>query len=345
VIVADRALYVVVENGTWRRTFNRHRSRENDFDLLWGPEPLLTRARNSFEIDRWLNPSAMTYVDVDQRELRYFGGEWDDTGLDVRQHQVHHRLVEAAWPGWTVRYAWGGIVEVLDLVDVGRDSVFYRDPRQPDRDAVLQRWSTADDHPMEWTEAVTSVSQGDDVWLVPWHHDLFVTGPVLVDSIVARTPTPLSLPNVFDRGGMHIDLDSHRVDYWLLQDEPLLAEAIVEAWPGWNVEFHGWDHEDQIRRCRGQLRIARRDDDTVLDGLIIGIRDRYSPAETLIDENLRAEQMVGAVPVGSLSLRLSDGRSWPWPASRRNEWLSALLHRAGWVDASDRHRLPTQSIP
>lgn len=219
-------------------------------DLANGPAKAIEFVRDERPVDHWLDDiwcEGAVVIDQPNRVLLLF--TWHHDGVADRAA----RLVEirAAWRGWEVSWAYGGIEDVVAHLGIDRLSV------RTERTTPVLRPG-----PLEYPDSTNclvtvretdgtlrgyrlSTSFGEPLW----------AGPAMVETVTTTMPAvagwePLSEYDVVGPVlGLHIDLGRRELGFWTAEILKGTAEDIAACWPGWRVEFWEDRHEEHVRRC------------------------------------------------------------------------------------------------
>ncbi|MGI5503034.1 hypothetical protein [Lentzea sp. CA-135723] len=215
-----------------------------------GPEAVIESVRESFLANGWLDDiwcEGAAVIDTLNQVLVLYSLHHD--GVDARARQL--TAIRAAWPEWQVRWAYGGIGDVVAYVGLGRASVRSE---MPSAHAELQ--PTWNGRPTARNCLVT-VQQADGS--VQGHlvrHSYFK--PVwetadLLDALAELTPSPGWEPQSADDSGpdhgLHFDLARRTFGFWTVMSFTETVDEIAARWPGWTVEFWEDRHEEQAQRA------------------------------------------------------------------------------------------------
>ena len=269
--MGQRANYVLVEGGKWDLYYSHWSANRADQDLFWGPAHSIEFVRRQERTDAWLDDvwcEGGALVDTDRRLLLWFGGE--DIRWEVPRHRLTFALMRRVWRGWTVRWAFEGLGDIVDHLGLSRDMVRSgRDRSIPPLDYFLSD--------LESAAAVVSLERDGQVSLhgiADGPQDLFRHSPDLVDLFAARAtpaaraPAPVKLQGDDGvRGGAHIDPARRRVDFWETDYCQDLAVDAARSWPGWHLEHHGDRFESQLERTGGALQFELPSQRHVLERL------------------------------------------------------------------------------
>jgi hypothetical protein len=69
-------------------------------------------------------------------------------------------------------------------------------------------------------------------------------------------------------GGLHVDVSSKRIDFWLAAPEPDARERACRQWPGWAVEWHHDSFEAHGALTGQKLKFELRPQETLVDEVI-----------------------------------------------------------------------------
>ncbi|SDT04586.1 hypothetical protein [Actinoplanes derwentensis] len=235
--MGSRANVAVKQNDTWTHCGSNGLGYSLDAWLALGPDPALAVVRSfpAWDRNEWQSESvceAGALIDLDGKDLLVFLNAAYDERLALLN------AYRRTWPGWTVRWAYNGIADVTDVLDLDR-SVLDRDPWD---DTDLFRWGRSDgDEPFDLRYLVTvgDSAYGLDGWAVrPWQ-----IGPDLLDQL-AGLPQLSTCPEV-PRGGLHLDPANRRATVWSIDPVLGLSDRFAARWPGWSLAFREDRYQEQ----------------------------------------------------------------------------------------------------
>jgi hypothetical protein len=157
--MGQRANLLIVSGGSYEMYYTHHRANTLDHDLFWGPDYAVGFIRAQRPVDRsqWLDDvwaEGGAVMDLDRRVLLWFGGE--DVMYEVVLRRVHLELMAHLWPGWSVRWADGGVADMADYVGHPRSAVLSErtEPATESRAAVVD--VLREGNP-DWSETIASI--------------------------------------------------------------------------------------------------------------------------------------------------------------------------------------------
>ncbi|MFG2989781.1 hypothetical protein ACGFZK_10915 [Streptomyces sp. NPDC048257] len=208
-----------------------------DLDLLAGPDVVLMLMRRTCADGRppsWFadeDVQAGVLVDPDAKVLLLFLLEGPSVAMRTRR--AVFALLRAAWPGWEVRWSYGGQTGLRAHVgldpadDAGRDRPVWPDD-------VFEASAPALAHPDPDVTVVT-VDGPDRCHLMGFglEHPV-MQGPALLDRLEAVTDH--GAHHELAESGLHIDQVRRRVGWWHTGYQ-IHPDTVAARWPGWTVEF------------------------------------------------------------------------------------------------------------
>ncbi|GAA2688960.1 hypothetical protein GCM10010400_62260 [Streptomyces aculeolatus] len=333
-----RANYVLVRDGDWRLHYSHWGASGIDAQLLDGPRSAsrFIAAQREVPRDDWLDErwcEGAALADHDARELLFFTWHLED--------YVHRRALFAVlartWPGWRVRWAYGGLEDFAAYVGV--DAALVRSDR-----------ATAEPEPPETSElapiepgseeialAVTVADGGGDggsgggvrayAVFADDLEDLLDRGPELAGQL---SPAALTdrIPTI-PEGGVHLDTVHRRVCGWTLQHVAGAARAtVLPRWPGWEWTFWADRYEEQERAAAGALRFDRPDLGPGT-ALLAERLEQYGEQDPVADfsrltERLAAEDATGTLEVSPWTREHTPTSPLPEERARLRAVLAAL---------------------
>lgn len=222
-------------------------------ELFWGPSHALKFISQQQMVDRnegWLD---MTWaeggavIDTSTKTLLLYGGE--DLLFNVPLRRVYLELLKTVWGDWSVRWAFEGIVEIAEYLEVDRKKIIVDSINRTDHAFAL--------HPPrqpDWLNCVCTVRAKDGVGVYPLDGELtdyLLTGPKIINlsSDIESLPT-LNISdwtNEFPQSGFHIDATQKKLFFWTANDAPNLVNEVSDVWLGWSVNWQYDRFESQIK--------------------------------------------------------------------------------------------------
>lgn len=265
--MGDRANVIVVrENGT-HELYRTGWAVGIDLDLLEGPTPVLAMLPGLRQDGWWLNDTMAQggiLLDLGRKVLLFFA--WEGPSTELRHRAAVFELIRAAWPGWEVRWLYGGSAELREYV--GLDPGYVRCRDAAPSVAPLLAPHDEDLAGPDPGGVVITVSTGRcHVASDAFDHPVS-EGAALLDRL-ADAPGHGGC-HLHVNSGIHIDPERRHLGWWSLYSSPQ-AYRVPELWPGWTVEFWQDDWERHVRAS-----------------------DRFSPAAFDAGEEARAAVLVEA---------------------------------------------------
>ncbi|MFC4044747.1 hypothetical protein ACFO1B_40600 [Dactylosporangium siamense] len=246
--MGSRANVAVRQDGVWTHRGGGGLGYSLDTLLALGPDPALAAFLSPtfpvWQEHQWYRESSCesgALIDVDAKELLVF------LNVDYDERCAYLDAYRRTWPGWNVRWAYNGIVDVTDALGLDR-AVLTREAWD---DTDLFRWGRPDPQEppkLHYLITIEDAAYGlaDNV-VRPW-----ALGPAVLEQLV-DLPRLSTWPEI-PRGGMHVDPADHTVGVWSIDPVYGLVERCGERWPGWTVEFWHDRYAEQQRRCAGTFR-------------------------------------------------------------------------------------------
>ncbi|MEV8511494.1 hypothetical protein [Dactylosporangium sp. NPDC051484] len=275
--MGSRANYVVIERGETSMGWSRWGGQRIVADLMAGPEAATAALRpseppeppppNTAEALRWTGimpvDELMTdvycegaaVIDHDRRVLLAF--QWSD---DYETFVNGLAGLAEAWPGWHVRWAFDGVLDVAAYL--GQDPDPLREapdpPMPPDGPAPFDG---PDDRPEDWLDhwyqGTLSVRRPDGSL------ELYLTAdnPTAIayttaERVEALGPGYTSLErSELPRWGLHLDQATRAGALWCIDRLEGTLHDLSPNWPGWTWTLWGGDVRRQLDACGGALRV------------------------------------------------------------------------------------------
>ncbi|GAA3456594.1 hypothetical protein [Dactylosporangium matsuzakiense] len=274
-----RANYVVIEDGDTYLAWSRWGGDRVVADLRAGPRaatdavrpphPPVVPAPDTAEALLWRGPvrveelmtdvqcEGAALIDHDRRVLLAF--QWVE---DYAAFIDGIAALTEAWPGWRVRWAFDGVLDLAAYL--GRDREGLRENRLPDASMFAGRPAPfhgpgrlVPDASDTYYEGVLSVRHPDgslELHLATERPS--VVAFTTAAAIAALEPGFRALTRqVFPRWGLHLEPESRTAGLWSID---LFEGALIDPepnWPGWTWDVWGGDIRRQLDACGGALRV------------------------------------------------------------------------------------------
>jgi hypothetical protein len=204
-------------------------------------------------------------VDSTRHLLLLFCAPRQVAQLDLRA--ALFTVLARAWPGWTVRWAYGGLADLMAYVGVEDAS-----------DRVDAGPAGASGSPAGARVGPHAELRSDGWYQAPWWSDAIGTlvtvrhaaGDVLIHpldlvrapvwagpALVGRMPPGLRqlAATSWPACGIHLDLGRRAVGLWTASTFPGWQSERFEAlWSGWELSFWGDRIDAQLQACHGAVR-------------------------------------------------------------------------------------------
>lgn len=233
--MGHRANFVVVQNGKPSLYYSRWAAVTLPQSIFFGPEFALRyietlQPTDALLDDVWCEGAAI--MDQDARCLLFFVG-------DIRYHPGLRRyflpLLSHNWPGWDVRWADQGIVDLALYLRTDPAAV-----RSEDMDEHLFAKTELGASPEFVESLITIGSSGttSDYGFEEYLTNILALGPDLIDLLPGRDLTPLREDDDLSGGAF---LDPARKEMWVWwsgHEDDRRVGRIADLWPGWTVRRH-----------------------------------------------------------------------------------------------------------
>jgi hypothetical protein len=276
--MGNRANYVVIERGETVLGWSRWGATRIVADLLAGPEAATAALRPSDPPAppppdtagalRWAGVTPVgelmtedacegaALIDHDRRVL-----------LAFEQADTYTTFVDGlaglvgAWPGWHVRWAFDGVLDVAAYLGLDRAPLRRQAPDPALLAALPAPFHGPDgldpDRPDHWYEGVLSIRRpGGALELYLAADDPSAVAGTTAAKVEALPSgyTRLERPEL-PRWGLHLDRAARTGALWCIDQ---LGGALIDpppGWPGWTWTFWGADIRRQLDACAGALRV------------------------------------------------------------------------------------------
>jgi hypothetical protein len=278
--MGQRANYVIVDpsaDGGYELYYSHWAANRVPQDLFWGPEHALrfVRAQRHLPDKAWLDTTwaeGGALIDPERKTLLLFGGE--NMACEIGLRRVYLQMAAAMWPGWAVRWADGGLVELADYVGVAEEVVLAT----PGTEVGALQLS---DEAHSWYDSALTVRWEDgslDAWGSPDRPDrLLALGSDLVEQARALRAAPQRiLPNPTDSpsGGIHIDVAAGQLHVWSADGGADIQWLLRERWGPWHSEWLADDWERHVALAEGAFCFPQHSDEEYLNRLVAMLSNR-----------------------------------------------------------------------
>jgi hypothetical protein len=295
--MGQRANYVLVEESGWSLFYSHWAANTIDRDLFWGPDHAIAFVRAQEPTTQWLDDvwcEGGAVVDVRRRALLFFGGE--DIRWDVLRHRLTIALMRRVWHGWTVRWAFEGLGDVVDYLGLSRALVRSGRP-----DNEYEPHEHLFDDPC--VRSVISMQGADGCLSLATcscnASDLASYSPAIVELLTGRRDAITLLLHGEDApsSGVHLDVATRRIHVWEADFCQDLGERVARRWSGWQLVHHGAEFESQLALTAGALTLTPPRQEEIVSEMVTSLlhTSRFDPAELL--SRVRAAQPGAAIQV------------------------------------------------
>ncbi|MEU7599523.1 hypothetical protein [Streptomyces sp. NPDC041003] len=250
-----------------------------DLDLLAGPDTLMVLMGRASAYGQPLSGTGEgdddvqggVLVDPERKVLLFFALE--GPSVDMRTRRATLALVRAAWPGWDVRWAYGGRTGLRAYAGLDPADDADRDKRVWESD-LSETDGVALPYPGAEVTVVT-LDGADRCHLVCYAFDHPVMyGPALLDWLAATTDH--GAYHELTVAGLHVDTERRRVGWWLTSNQPH-HDIAAARWPGWTVEFWEDRWADHRTASGGRFDPTEPDDAAALTDVRDAALQHWTP--------------------------------------------------------------------
>jgi hypothetical protein len=271
--LGERANYVLVRGGQWRLRYSHWGATEIARDIFWGPERTLSMIEGCEPASSWLDEvwcEGAVMVDCDHERLLFFGGRALEHNLPLQN--IYLRMIAHHWPGWEIRWAHNGILDIARYVGVDPGQIIVRD-RDYEKSPKLGRLGNLrrlgpSERGVWFTVRDASGRLVDNYFKDVMQH-LLLAGPALIDRFPKRLIDPIP-PEERVKGGAWIDVAQKELIFWRADSVPDLERRFGASWRGWSVrrQTQGWQTQLELS---GRTAPELRTDPAKLVGDVINI--------------------------------------------------------------------------
>lgn len=253
--MGERANYAIVNDRGLELYYARFGAVELLRDLAVTPQDAVAFVRNQQPATHWLDDilcEGAVVIDTVRQVLLLF--TWHHDGVADRARRLAE--IRAAWPDWQVRWAYGGIEDVV--------AHLHRDPHtvRTEREPIESLEGPFAEYPQEATCVLTIREPVGTLRGYSVHHEFcepLWAGPRLLDLTAPLTPTRgrgvLSGDDTGPDLGVHLDVARQEVGFWTVATFKGSVEELAACWPDWRFEFWEDRHAEQTTRCGDDFRM------------------------------------------------------------------------------------------
>ncbi len=263
--MSEPVVFCLIRDGHKRFYADRWASVFLHRELLFGPqdfEAWVTQLEDMEEDDEWSDEfSAGAVADYDRKKLIWRG---DVDALQIpRVAAIYQRLLEAAWPGFEVAFAFGNLGPWAEAIGIDRPGEPH-DEYRPETvlEAARSDNDEEEDETLDDEEAATTFDDEENrAWVtivdadgaVRHRHLEHLPADLLNDSeaprqALAGLPPAEVPPEAVVVEGMWIDERNRSVGLWGSRRLHDKLPEIRRAWEGWSVEWaqRGYDAQCEV---------------------------------------------------------------------------------------------------
>lgn len=303
--------------------------------LFWGPTYVRSYIEQQSQKDNehWLDTvwaEGGVVLDEEGQLLLLYGGE--DLLENIPLRRLYLQLMRLNWPGWELRWADQGILDMAQYVGVPLALVTAEDTDE--RQAAVMRMPPEEAR----VNMIGTVRFADKtVWIYPlagtgkvWY--FLRRGEDLLDmagrdrQIQAYDMSEWS--DSFPKGGFHIDVPTQTITYWQAHDLSKHRE-IESKWPNWQLHFVGDRFEVQRELAEGSLIFPKVDSAKLLQelkGILLpGLEpDPIESLRRIVENKEKAGWEMSVAPIAWQHAPLKISQE-----EKKRIWARAILSLAG----------------
>ncbi len=266
--MGQRANFVIRQNGADHLYFHNRCANYIEWELFWGPEdaiPVVSQCdRDEYLMDElWCEGGAI--IDLDEKRVAIFGME--DFGCEVDYRRAVLDAMRHQWPGWSIRVAHEGVVELADFLGLPRSTCL--------RDQKISGFYYNSSFPMDNYLVLSEITTRRQLEIrrVSGEYLSLGKGPRgLKSARLADSHEELTWTGWGPLGGVHVNHPTMQVHHWWAQDTPDIVRRSTAAWQGWELTWLQDRYEEHISLCEGRWQVVGRDKEFIKRDLIERIR-------------------------------------------------------------------------
>jgi hypothetical protein len=269
----ERANYVLVRDGQWHLGYSHWGATEIARDIFWGPERALRVIENCETVESWLDEvwcQGAVLMDCDHQRLLFFGG--GDLAHNLPLRRVYLQMLTHFWPGWELRWAHEGLLDIAQYVGVDSKKIIVRDSdyeNSPKLGRIRSLRRLGPNEHCVWFTVRDASGRLADNYFKDAMQPLLLAGPVLLDRFPKRLIDPIP-PEDRVKAGAWIDGARKELIFWRAESVPELDRRFGAKWPGWSVrrQTEGWQTQLELS---GRRAPELRADPAKLVGEVISL--------------------------------------------------------------------------
>lgn len=247
--MGSRASFATVRDGRTRLYYSHWAATTLPQTLVFGPEYALRYIEGLAPAEDLLDEvwcEGAVLLDLDARRLTFF---CDDSRYTPGLLPYYLRLLRHYWPGWEVRWADRGVIDVAVALGLDPDSV----RSETDEDDFVPEPLGVE--PPEYVNTLVTVRRAgvvSDYGFETYVTKVLAHGPGLVDALQGLDDTtPVGEDDLED--GAFLDADRKEMwVWWRHTGDERHVGRLARLWPGWTVRRH----TEGLRR---QVELSGRD--------------------------------------------------------------------------------------
>lgn len=279
-----RANLVVIEEEGYSLYYSHWCANTLPSDLFWGPNASLKfiQKQRPMPDKNWLDTiwaEGGVVYDDHQQILLFYGGE--DILFDIPLRNLYLEIMQHNWPGWELRWAHQGIVDLAAYVGISAEKVYA--PDELDKqilDGQLDTQTSFAQKPVQkrWISTIGTVKFEDKtVWVFPislvgnqsWRY-LAQGSKLLKFTMDRRVHQSVDLnewATHFPVAGFHLDESSKTLTLWHA-NEMYISPQRASVWEGWQIKDIGDNYLQHLSLAEGAFQFPKVDEEKLLEQLI-----------------------------------------------------------------------------
>ncbi len=265
--MSEPAVFALVRDGEKRYYADRWASATLRREVMWGPEDFEAWVEQFEQLDEWEDCcSGGAIVDFDKRELLWTG---ETLGFDVpRIWQTHTKLVEAAWPNFTVKAASKGVEDLAtylglplneERVEEDEDEDEYelrpltvKDARRDDPEDEDDEPEDEDDSLRAWVTIIDEDGTARQRQLSALSLDLLKGEASAIDAVAKLPPDEIPQEALVSEG-LLLNPSRRTARIWGSSELLTKMKHLGKLWKGWQLKWtkRGYAEQSAASGTRG----------------------------------------------------------------------------------------------
>lgn len=240
--------------------------------IFWGSEFVISYIKQHEPTNHWydlVDDEGSVLIDIHHKVIILHGGEY--ISRNIPRRRLYLELMSYVWDGWEIRWAYQGVFDMLDYLNLPRQTLDYKSTYRLD-DSYLESLDE-DGLSDEWPDAVISIRFVNNDVIVQYAIDTYEVlqfGKKLIDKLhdVGKL-TELTWKDhdpEFPIQGVHIDVPRKHVYFWSSWSIPH-PDEYQRTWRRWKLTWLKDNFEKHIELTDNRLKLPIPSNEVILQHL------------------------------------------------------------------------------